>query len=302
MSHYTFIVNPAAGRGDATKLVRRLRGALRERGIDHTIVLTAAPGDATTKARESASDVVVAVGGDGTINEVANGLVGSSKALGIIPAGSGNDFIKSCGIPEDFEQALAILCAGKRRRIDLGTVQCTKDGANGSEQPEVRCFVNGVGIGFDAAVAARTQEIRHVSGTTLYLLAVFQTLGRYSFPTFTYKVDHTIRESKNLLIAVGNGRCAGGGFYLTPDAVIDDGWLDICVIEEKSVPQILRLMSRVMKGKHGDIPGVTIFRDTGLVASAREPFHVHADGEIVGRNVNRVDIGIMKACLDVVVG
>lgn len=301
MTSYAFIVNPVAGKGAGGKLAERLRSDLRKRGVPHDILYTTGPGDATTAARSSMSDVVVAMGGDGTINEVVNGLAGSQRALGILPAGSGNDFIKSVDIPAGLDGALDTLFADKRRVIDVGHVTCAKNGTSGVDS-ERRLFINGVGIGFDASVAARTRQIPYLSGTLLYVMAVMQTLGRYTPPLFSMSFGGVQRESRNLLIAVGNGRCAGGGFYLTPDAVVDDGLLDICAVEEKTIAQILSLMPKVMRGRHHGVPGVNFYRSNELAISAKDGFYVHADGEIVGENVNRVQIGLELRSLAIVAG
>jgi YegS/Rv2252/BmrU family lipid kinase len=292
---YTLVVNPVAGKGHAARLIRPLRLEFERRGIEFTLIETHAPGDATSAARDAVTSVVVAVGGDGTLNEVANGLAGSSKALGIIPAGSGNDFIKSIGITRNVQNAVEVLLRGARRRIDLGKVVCSEGNA-----PQGRLFINGVGVGFDAAVAVRTRSIPYLSGTALYIAGVLQTLAHYTPPEFHLSMNHTSVSSSNLLIAIGNGRCAGGGFYLTPDAQVDDGLFDICVIEKKTVPEIIRLMPRVMRGKHFDIPGVKFFKEKRLHIFADSEFSVHADGEIIGEGVHEVALEVMPAALDII--
>jgi diacylglycerol kinase (ATP) len=299
LKQFTFIVNPVAGKGAGKKVFRSIQSELEGRGIAYEWVETTGPGHATEAARLSSTPTVVSLGGDGTINEVVNGMAGSTKSLGIIPAGSGNDFIKSVGIPRKPIQALQTLLDGVGRTVDIGTVRCAKSKEGGGNF-EPRLFVNGVGIGFDAAVAARTREIRFLSGTALYVLAVLQTLGKYTPPDFTIQFDGSSRRAKGLLIAVGNGRCAGGGFYLTPDAKVDDGLLDICSVADKNILQILRLMPRVMRGKHHNVPGVKFFQEKRLTVFAEEQFYVHADGEIVGVNVRRVEIGLHSSQITVI--
>jgi diacylglycerol kinase (ATP) len=295
MSPYTFIINPAAGKGAGGRILDPLQNELRSRGIPHDVVLTTGPGHATSVARESSSPTVVAVGGDGTINEVANGLLGSDKALGILPGGSGNDFVKSLSIPSRLAPALEILLRGHQRRMDLGTV------AAGDGNSSSRVFVNGVGAGFDAAVAAKTREITSLSGIALYLAAVFQTLGHYRAPRFTITAGASAPIiGRNLLIAIGNGQCAGGGFFLTPDAIVDDGLLDACIVDDKNLLQILFLMPRVMRGKHHHVRGVKFLRSSEFNISASDPFFVHADGEIVGSNVLEVHVGLMPSALRVI--
>jgi diacylglycerol kinase (ATP) len=129
---------------------------------------------------------------------------------------------------------------------------------------------------------------------------VLQTLGKYTPPVFNIESEGFTRRAKGLLIAIGNGTCAGGGFYLTPDARVDDGVLDICSVDDKNILQILSLMPRVMRGKHHNVPGVKFFREKALTITAEEPFFVHADGEIVGANVRRVEIGLISSKLTVI--
>ena len=300
MSQFTFIVNPEAGKGDGKKVFAALERELKERDVSYRTVVTTGPGDATRAAAEASTPVVVSVGGDGTLNEIANGMAGTARSLGIIPAGSGNDFIKSVGVPRRPGDALQVVLTGKPRPVDVGTVRCTVEKEGGGNSVP-RLFVNGVGVGFDAAVAARTREIPLLGGTALYLVAVFQTLGRYTAPVFRMEGEHVRRNAPALLIAIGNGTCAGGGFYLTPDASVDDGMLDICAVDDKNVLEILKLMPRVMRGKHHDVPGVKFFRDNRFTIDADAQFYVHADGEIVGANVRRVEIGVIGSHLNVIV-
>jgi len=184
------------------------------------------------------------------------------------------------------------------RSIDLGTVSC---GASAGSSLPSRVFMNGVGVGFDAAVAARTQQIRWLTGTALYLAAVLQVLWSYSAPEFEVTLDAESWTRKLLLMAVGNGRCAGGGFFLTPRAVVDDGILDVTAIEEIPISKILRLMPGVMRGKEIRDSALQYIRTREITMRADRPFMVHADGEIVGRDVTEVRIGIQEKRLKLAV-
>ncbi len=299
MTQFVFIVNPSAGKGTARKVFDSIESELKGKGTTYELVETTGPGHATGAARSATASTVVSVGGDGTINEIVNGISGTGKSLGIIPAGSGNDFIKSVGVPRKPFHALQALLSGSPRQVDIGTVRCDNAKEGGGNFP-ARLFVNGVGVGFDAAVAARTREIGFLSGTALYVLAVLQTLGKFNPPDFHIQSEAYSRQAKGLLIAIGNGTCAGGGFYLTPDAVVDDGLLDVCSVDEKNIFQILSLMPRVMAGRHHHVRGVKFFREKQLTISADERFYVHADGEIVGANVCRVEIGVHGSRLSVI--
>jgi len=301
MSEFTCILNPCAGRGAAAKLFAPLQRLLNEQKVQHEFVMTTRQGEASDIARQATGPYVVAVGGDGTVNEVANGLIGSEKVLGVIPAGSGNDFVKMTGVTTKLHQALEKLLNRKTKRFDAGTVECSTTGAEGDVSASKRFFVNGVGIGFDAAVAARTQEMKHLRGTLLYIVAVLQTLGKYKSPNYTIRTDAGETTSKNLLIAIGNGTCAGGGFYLTPRAKIDDGLLDFCTIREIGIGRILQLMPLAMRGKHLSAKEVIYLSSKQIDVSADSGFFVHADGEIVGRNVRSVKVNVVSSALSVVV-
>ena len=215
----TLIVNPNAGNGKPRKLLAQMERLLHSWDVPYTLKLTSGRGDAIALARDSDSDVVVAVGGDGTVNEVANGLR-ANAALGVVPAGSGNDLVKSLPIPSKPLEALRVAVHGKPMRVDVGKVICSRRMAPGAqdEAGSTRLFLNGVGVGFDAEVAVRKERIRFLSGTPVYVAAVLQTLGHYKAPLFDIRADGFSRSSRHLLIAVGNGRCAGGGFFLTPAA------------------------------------------------------------------------------------
>jgi YegS/Rv2252/BmrU family lipid kinase len=296
VSSYTFIVNPAAGKGSGAKLPARLARILDGRGVSYKIVQTTGPGHATELARSADTPAVISVGGDGTLNEVTNGLAGSDKAVGVVPAGSGNDFIKSAGIPRGLEASVEKCLSGKILTVDVGTAFCGESPVQG------RLFLNGIGIGFDAAVAVRTKQIRFLTGTALYMLAVFQTLARYTNPMMSVSIDGKTTRGKHLLIAVGNGVCAGGGFYLTPRASITDGLLDFCSIGDVRIGRILRLMPLVLWGKHVNKTDVVSYvQGKALVVESEEPFYVHADGEIIGERVKKARIELDARKLKVLV-
>jgi YegS/Rv2252/BmrU family lipid kinase len=296
---YLFIGNPRAGRGSGRRVLEDVSRQVASWGDPCEIVETSRVGEATEIAASTVSDVCVAVGGDGTINEVANGLGGTARHLAVVPAGSGNDFAKAIAVPASVQGALSAIRTGNSAWIDVGSVTCS-GGPSGNQSS--RQFVNGVGIGFDAAVAARTRGSRVLSGTLLYVVSVLKTLGRYRSPLFHISIDKRVIASRNLLIAIGNGICAGGGFYLTPQAKVDDGVFDICMVDEMPVPRILRLMPKVMKGKHAAFRGVAFQKGASVIVVGDAPFFVHADGEIVGEGVTKVEISLSPASLQVITG
>jgi len=295
---YLFVVNPTAGKGRGARVEEWLSRKLARSDIDHHIVRTKGRGEAGGIARDAHADVVVAVGGDGTIHEIANGLIGTKKILGIIPAGSGNDLVKSLGIPQQRDEALRDLLGGSIRRFDAGRVQwSTHPDGNFKE----RFFVNGLGIGFDAAVAKTASELRYLSGTLLYLTAVLLTMRRYIPPLLEISLQEAGKGARRqLLVAVGNGACAGGGFYLTPTAKADDGLLDVCSIDAGSAFRILALVPKVLRGKHAGADGVTMYRGKEFTVSSDEPFPVHADGEFLGDSIRTLRVGVVAGMVPVV--
>lgn len=297
MRDYTFVLNPVAGKGAARKAIHSLERLLEPLHQNVTLRYTERVGHATEIAREASTSCVVAVGGDGTINEVVNGLIGSGKTLAAIPTGSGNDFVKSVGIPKNLAAALNIVLNGIERKVDAGKVSCGRLTDGSIVYAPERYFLNGVGIGFDGHVAWRVSKTKHLRGTLAYFAAVIRTLGEYRAPKFRISIDDRIITGKKLMIATGNGRCAGGGFYLTPEAIVDDGILDFCMIDDVPVVGILPLIPVVMRGKAARNKAVTYGRMRNLSAESQTPFSVHADGEVVGFNVNGVKIDVAPGSL-----
>jgi YegS/Rv2252/BmrU family lipid kinase len=240
-------------------------------------------------------DLIVAAGGDGTINEAVNGLMkaaaeGATMArLGIMPIGSGNDFAGSLGIPLELRQAADKLVRGQLRRVDIGLV-------NG------RYFDNNVGVGFEALINIEAHKMTWLRGQPLYLAAVFRAMASFPFPTVTVDLDgRQIKDKSILMISVGNNPRIGGGFPITPDAVPDDGEMDICIVDAIARLKILQLLPKAMKGTHRGEPEVELTRFTHVVIESETPLPVHADGEILWNDAHRVDVQVLPGRLQVVV-
>lgn len=297
MTTTCFVVNPRAGKGTGQVVGKQLEQLLARDNPRPDLVYTQGPGEAGRLAAESDSEIVVAVGGDGTINEIVNGIAGSGKILGIIPSGSGNDSIKSLRIPRDPEKALDSIRQRSILSADLGRLEWEGISGGGT-----RWFFNGAGIGFDAAVAQRAAGIRTLRGTSLYIAAVILALREFKPPDLRVSIDGDERiRQPMLLVAVGNGPCTGGGFFLTPRARIDDGTLDICAIEALRPWQILKLIPKVMKAAHAGTPGVLLTRGRRITIESNEVFPVHTDGEIVRTGARSVSITIHPGSVQVIV-
>lgn len=297
MEDVAIIFNPYAGRGRAQSRILAVQNALEAAGLSFDLLLTEGRGHAielARQARQAGHPLVVAAGGDGTVNEVVNGLAqaageGPVGPLGILPVGSANDFAESMGIDTDLHRAAQRLVRGYTRPADLGRVND-------------RYFDNNVGIGFEALVDIEAHKIKRLQGMPLYLIAVFRALVRFPFPVVDLEWDEgRMTRKRILLISVGNGWRVGGGFLITPDAQPDDGVLDLCIADALPRWQILRLLPKVMRGTHRDEPAVYLTRSTRLLIESADPLPAHADGEILWEDAHRIEITVEPGRLQVVV-
>ncbi|MFS8582578.1 MAG: diacylglycerol kinase family lipid kinase [Limnochordales bacterium] len=267
------IVNPAAGGGRVRRRWPRLEQELRRRGVRWQAFWTEGAGHATVLAKAASQegyDAVVAVGGDGTLNEVVNGAVGTGVPVGLIPLGTGIDFSRTAGLPRSPKDALDVILAGRVRHVDLGVVND-------------RYFCNVAGTGFDATVADRVNRFGSKSGGIVpYLKAVFQTLFTYRNTPFRISVDDRVFEVRSLLMAVANGRYYGGGFMICPDAELADGRFDVCIVGDIDKLSTVLLLPRVVKGGHRGHPKVTFVRGRRIKVEGPPELRIQADGELVG--------------------
>lgn len=271
-----FVVNPAAGRGRGKSVWERIRPQLHTGGAWEA-ALTTDPGHATALARRAAEngfDRVAALGGDGTINEVVNGLIGTDAALGLVPGGTGNDYARMMGVPADPLQAAEFALSGPTRMVDVGEVET--DGGR-------RHYPNVAGIGFDAAVARNVNAYpKYLGGTVPYVLGVVKTLWRYRPQNLRFWLDEEPLERKVLLAAVGISRWYGGGMMITPDALLDDGLFDVCIAGNFGRLEALRLLPTTYTGSHVRHPKIEMRRCRELRVTAETQVAVHADGEVLG--------------------
>ena len=266
-----FAMNPKAGRGNTLKQLPRLENLLQEKEMDYEVRWTEGPGDATifTKDMRDDFDLVTVFGGDGTMNEVLNGLVGGNTPMAVIPIGTGNDFVRSANLPMKLETSLENILNGKPRKIDLGLY-------NGE-----RYFVNVVGIGFDAFANIQSRKIKKLKGTAVYVVAIFKTLRQWSSIRMKIALDdHTI-DDHSYLTCIANGWSVGGGLSLAPDARLEDGFFDICHVSDISSMKIVWNFPKLMNGKINDMEEVTILRSRKVKVTSEEPLPMHLDGEII---------------------
>ena len=280
-AEFFLIVNLIAGHGRCKALFPKIRAELDRRDIAYELHYTNEPLEATDVAKwgiEAGFQRIVAMGGDGTVNEVANGLLGRDAVLSVIPAGTGNDFVRMLGIPADPFDALDLLSSGGERTMDLGRVN------------DERCFVNGMGIGIDAQVARDVLQMQRLRGGAAYVTAAVKEVFRFdAFPVTIESTDWRI-DLTSLSIGVSNGRFAGGGFKLAPEASVEDGMIDISVIEDYSIVERLVRLPQVRAGKHlkwrkvhyRQVPEATISSSKKLIAHMDgEPYRLPSDAFVV---------------------
>jgi diacylglycerol kinase family enzyme len=214
--------------------------------------------------------------------------------------GTGNDFVKTIGMPGRPAAAIAALRQAQPQAVDHGWVQWEEQGASHQE-----AFVNAVGIGFDARVAHEAQAFKRLPGVTAYLAAVFRTLRRWTSPPVRVTVetgagdDVCMYDGPLLLATVGNGVSSGGTFYLTPRASIQDGVLDACVVAHASPWRIVQVLPRALRGRHTDEPEVHMATVRRLRLQAEAPLPLHADGEVLSTGTRTLDVRIATGMLQV---
>jgi diacylglycerol kinase (ATP) len=272
---WTAVVNPTAGRGRTRRMLPSLSSALTGPGLEVDLHvardvadLRAAAADAFTAGRG-----VIACGGDGTVSVLAGVAAEADGLLAIVPTGAGNDFARALGIrrrhPTD---AIDVLRTGRESRVDLGKV-------NG------QWFSSVANTGFDAEVNRWANGVRRVGGTALYVAGALRTLAVYRPRRFAVRVDDEApRELEAWLLAAGNSAFYGGGMRIVPDARLDDGCLDLCIVGASSPTAFITNFPRVFRGTHLQHPAVSVVRGRRFEIHSLDPrpMDVYASGELIG--------------------
>jgi YegS/Rv2252/BmrU family lipid kinase len=292
------IVNPAASGGAGARVRARVEAELTHRRIPFSLVQTGAPGHAKAIAQEAMRDRcprILVVGGDGTIHEVANGLLegdGQPPPLGVVPVGTGNDFFRMVGSSRGVSEALDVLEEGVVQAFDVGRVRFGGD---------TRFFVNLLGIGVDVEVLLRRERFRRLQGLPQYLAALASAL--VSFRPAAYRVTYwdesgdgkreTI-EDRTILTTVTVGPSVGGGFLISPEASPSDGLLDLFFVEAIGLFKIARYVPMVIRGTHENVPELRTGRLTGAAIERPDgcPFFFELDGERMPDPVRKLEIEV----------
>jgi len=305
MPRYKIIVNPTSGRGFAEKMIPAIEEKLKEIGLDFDLVQTERPWHAAELAEQAALDdydVVIAASGDGTANEVLNGLMNAQNkgknntAMGIITVGTGNDLAYGMNIPGNFDECFKVLSEDKRRLMDIGLV-------SGGDYPDGRYFGNGVGMGFDAAVGFEAVKIRWTRGLLAYLIAALRTVFLYfSAPLVQITYDENCIEQTSLMTSIMNGQRMGGGFYMAPNGDPGDGWLDLCIAASPSKMRIFQLITYFMKGTQATQPEVKTGRARKIsITAIKGTLPAHCDGETLCYSGDKLVIELLPKRLEFII-
>lgn len=273
MNRLLFIVNPVAGGGRAKRLLPIIDDYMGKTNKIYNIELTSNPKEATDltkKAIEKGYSTIVAVGGDGTINEVAIGILESGEGtLGIIPSGTGNDLARTLNIPFDPIEAMDTIIKGNKKQIDIGFV---------NNNP----FLNIASIGLDSEVVKNTERIKvRIRSKIAYIIGVLSTLFSFKDKRVKLEIDGVPMHKNIFLIAVGNGKYYGGGLKILPMAIAEDGYFHVCVINRASKMKLLFLFPSIFKGKHINFKKhVEIFKAKKIRIITEDKAYLNIDGEI----------------------
>jgi diacylglycerol kinase (ATP) len=288
MASVVSIVNPVAGKARGAELRAIALEALMRTFPDNTFLYTNGPGHAVELARDARdADLIVAVGGDGTIREVVCGLLsstgsldhsttGSLPLLAVIPVGSCNDLPRNVGIPTDIAEACRIAKGSCTRPIDVVRVEMADEG-----NTQQTYFANAAGFGFDAQVTTEANKLKHLRGMPLYLVAIIRTLGHLECPLVRIRAGDFEAGHRVLMIAAANGQYYGGGLKVAPDALPDDGLLDVCIGWEMGWWSTLKKLPRFVAGTHVTLKEVKMLRGPELELEFKEPVQVELDGDVL---------------------
>ncbi len=288
MARVVSIVNPVAGKAKGAKLRAKAVDELKRLFPDIAFLESNAPGHAIALAQSAAdAELIVAVGGDGTVREVVSGLMsitgpldhsttGSLPLLAVIPVGSCNDLPRNVGIPADVVEACRVAKDGKTRTIDVIRVEMSD---NGNTQQTY--FANAAGFGFDAMVTTEAQKSKHLRGMLLYLVAIIRTLRHLECPLVRIRAGEFEAEQRVLMVAAANGQYYGGGLKVAPEARPDDGLIEICIGWEMGWWSTLKKLPRFVAGTHVTLKEVRMLRAPELNLEFLEPVQVELDGDVL---------------------
>jgi diacylglycerol kinase (ATP) len=279
-----FLVNPASGNGATGKRWPKLRERAAELGLEGDQVLSEFPGHLAQAAKDSPGSLLVVIGGDGTVNEVANGVAGTEAELAVLPCGTGQDFGRTHGLPTRFDDAVQVALGGETRTIDLGRVEL--------ESGTSRFFANVGSAGMSGAVARRANSMTKAFGgrATFFYALTREFLAWQNTRVVVELEDGVRREGPMHDVIVANGNWHGGGMKLAPDARQDDGVFDVVLIGDVTKLDFLTTSPKLYSGRYLSHPRVELLRSSSVAISAAEPLPLEVDGEPIGATPARFEV------------
>lgn len=314
------ILNPSSGRGKGRQIRAALEKALHQAGLAFDLYTTEGKGHAielTVAAKQRGAQVVISVGGDGTVNEVVNGLLQASEKehvagrLAVLPIGTGNDFATTLGqrpitslgtkTHAQIERLTHAIAKGNQRLIDVGWAS-----VRGESITIERYFDNNMAAGLEAQSSIYSNGISGLPGRAIYTLAALRAIASYRAPDVQLSwwdargEEHQFSQ-RSIMVSIGNNNRTGGGFLITPDALLDDGELDVAIVRTLSRPALIALLPLAMFGKHTSHPAVRMLRIKTLQIRSGEGLPVHMDGEVLMERATQIDVRILASKLAIVV-
>lgn len=258
---YIFIVNPESAKGNAMKIIGNIEKVCKQEHIEYEVCYTLAQGDATRLAQsyKDEENIIYAVGGDGTLSEVLNGVIGTKNKLGIIPAGSGNDFYRT------------IKELGKKEiKTDVGVI-------NG------KYFLNIACVGIDAEVANNVplMKKKNIKVKNLYTASILYTFTHFKFKQIHFKSQEKDEKGNFTILSICNGRYYGGGYNISPKASLEDNYFDVYYINKLRLPSIINLLLKLKKGKLEQDKRTNHFKTNNITVTSEEPIRFNVDGETI---------------------
>lgn len=297
MNNIFVLVNPVSANGSTREVWPKIEEEMKQRGLEFETHMTTAAGSATQAVRQALKDgktTIIAVGGDGTANEVVNGFfegetpINPDARLGIISRGTGCDLIKTLGIPKDYPGALDVIAANRERKIDLALMEYTQDDGT----PGRRWFANIADAGLGATVCKRVNRVSKSAGGLLsYLSGTLWSVLSYKNRWARIAVDgEQIFEGSLVLAAVANGNYFGGGMHLAPIARIDDGKLDLILVRGLGKLRLLVNLLRIYRGTHLSHPKISTYRVDEVEINGEKPLEIEMDGETPGNSPVKISV------------
>jgi YegS/Rv2252/BmrU family lipid kinase len=303
LSYARLIVNPAAGAGRTAKKWPYIKELLKHIGYHFEHDITEAPGHAIELAKSAVSKgykLVVSVGGDGTINEIVNGLYATGDLkdieLGFIGTGTGSDYIRTIGVSKHYQESCQHLMDPMKKSVDLGMVEFIGEGQSGK-----RIFTNFAGIGFDAEVVrATSKKFKNFGGKPAYLMGLLSTFATYKNREIQMVLDGNKENRKICTVMMSNGKYGGGSMMIAPEADPCDGLFDVMIIGDISKPDLLASLPRIYRGTHLNHPKVTLKRAKYVeIHTSGNNMAIQADGDLMGEAPAR--FSVLPSALNILV-